>query len=300
MKITLIHNPGAGSGQAADDLVGLLTEAGHKVRHRSTEDDWEPLLERAADLVLAAGGDGTVRKVALAAADRGLPFAVFPIGTANNIAKTLGVLGGARELVETWSTSHAEQPFDIGEVVAPWGRERFIEGLGCGPVADLISRGAEVVADATLLGRETDRALHLFGEIIREAPAQRWKIDADGEDLSGDYLAVELLNTRFVGPNVPWSPSADTGDGLLDVVLVGEADREPLLAYLDNRLHLASGLLPDLHVVRARRIKLTVPAGVRCHLDDQLWPSDKPRAKAASLRVKCRAGAATFGGVVGR
>ena len=171
MKITLVHNPTAGSGQETEDLVRLITDAGHDVRHRSTENGWEQLLQDPADLVVAAGGDGTVRKVALAAADHALPFATIPIGTANNIAKTLGVLGDARELVETWSTSpRSEQPFDIGEIAAPWGRERFVESVGGGLVADLISRGDEIAADATLLGRETDRALHLLSELLREAP----------------------------------------------------------------------------------------------------------------------------------
>ena len=92
-------------------------------------------------------------------------------GTANNIAKTLGVLGDARQLVETWSSSpRSEQPFDIGEVAAPSGRERFVEGMGGGVVADLISRGDEVEADATLLGRETDRAQHLSANLFAKRP----------------------------------------------------------------------------------------------------------------------------------
>ena len=133
MKITLIHNPGAGAGQDARGLVQLITEAGHQVRHCSTKGDWKAFLKKPADLVVAAGGDGTVRRVALAAAEVGLPFAVIPIGTANNIAKTIGLLGDAGELIEGWSESpRARQPFDFGEVVAPWGVGRFVEGVGGG------------------------------------------------------------------------------------------------------------------------------------------------------------------------
>ena len=297
MKITLVHNPTAGSGQETEDLVRLITDAGHDVRHRSTEKGWEQLLQDPADLVVAAGGDGTVRKVALAAADHALPFATIPIGTANNIAKTLGVLGDARELVETWSTSpRSEQPFDIGEIAAPWGRARFVESVGGGLIGDLISRGDEIAADATLLGRETDRALHVLSELIREAPGHHWQITADGVDLSGDYLAVEVLNIRFVGPNLPLAPAASPGDGLLDLVLVGDAERESLLAYVEDRLHLASGQLPGLPVTQARRVEIVAPAGVRLHLDDRNWPSAPPLADAAVLSVRCLAGAATFVG----
>ena len=294
MRITLIHNPTAGSGQETEELVRLIAEAGHDVRPRSREDGWEQSLQDPTDLVVAAGGDGTVGKVALAAADHGLPFEAIPIGTANNIAKTLGVLGDARMLVKTWSTS--VQPFDIGAVAAPWGRERFVEGVGGGLMADLISRGDEIEADATLLGRETDRALHLLCELIREAPVYQWRITADGLDLSGDYLAVEILNIRFVGPNVPFAPEADPGDGLLDVVLVGEAERKSLLAYAETRLNLASGQPPELRVTRARRVEVVAPVRARLHLDDRNWPSARPLAAAAVLSVNCLGGAATFVG----
>ena len=249
------------------------------------------------DLVVGAGGDGTVAAVLLAAADHDVPFAAIPIGTANNIAKTLGVLGDARELVETWSTSpRTERPFDVGAVIAPWGYYRFVEAVGGGPLAELIRSGEEVAADATLLGRETDRALHLLGELVQEAPVRYWKIDADGVDLSGMYIAVEILNIRFVGPNVPLAPEADPCDGLLDVVLISETDRTPLLAYLESRLHLASGQLPDLRTVRARNIEIIVPAGVQLHLDDQVWPVDQPLDEAAALSLNCLDGAATFVG----
>jgi diacylglycerol kinase family enzyme len=298
VRISLVHNPTAGGGQEVDDFVSLLTEAGHEVQHRSSKDDWESLLQDPGELVVAAGGDGTVRKVALAASDLGLRVAMLPIGTANNIAKTLGMLGDARELVASWS---ADQPLvrglDVGEVAGAAGTQRFVEALGGGMVAELIRRGAEVEDDAKLLGRETDRALHLLADMLREAPPLPWRISADGVDLSGDHLAVEVLNIRFVGPNVPFAPDADPSDGLLDVVVVGEDDREPMLAYLENRLHLASGTMPSLRTARARHVELVVPAGVRLHVDDSLWPTGDPLAEPMSLEVRSRAASVTLLGV---
>ena len=295
LKITLIHNPKAGEGQAAKSIVRLMTDAGHDVRHRSIKKDWQQLLQEPSDLVVAAGGDGTVRQVALEAAQRGLPFAVIPIGTANNIAKSIGVVGDAAELIESWSTSSRhEQPFDLGEAEAPWGTERFVEGVGSGLVADLISREEEIAADGTLLGRPTDRALHLLCELAREAPLNKWEIRADGKDLSGDYFAVQVQNIRFVGPNLPLAAEAFPGDGKLDVVLLGKADRKPLLDYLESRLHLASGQLPKWRSARAREVEITAPAGVRWHLDDRNWPSRKPQGHSVKLKMRCLAGAVTF------
>jgi diacylglycerol kinase (ATP) len=295
VKITLIHNPGAGDGQDVKALVRLITDAGHDLRHRSTKEDWKQLLTKPADLVVAAGGDGTVRRVALAAAEHGMPFAAIPIGTANNIAKSIGVLGDAGELIESWSASpRAKQPFDLGEVVAPWGEARFVEGVGGGLIGDLIDREDEIAADATLLGRKTDRALHLLAELVNDAKVRQWRITADNRDLSGEYFAVEVLNIRFVGPNLPLAPGAFPGDGYFDVVLLRERDRKPLLAYLEKRAHLASGELPKLRCARASRIEVVAPAGIRWHLDDKVWPPEKPPARKAKLTVTCLAGAATF------
>ena len=268
MKIALVHNPTAGDGQDVDDVVKLLTDAGHEVEHRSSKADWKKLLQDPGDLIVAAGGDGTVRRVALAAADRGLAFAALPIGTANNIAKTLGILGDARELVRSWEDG-ATVPIDIGE----------------------IAHAQEVEGEFPLLGRETDRAMHLLAALLRQAESARWRITADGTDVSGSYLAVEVLNIRFVGPNVPLAPAGDPSDGLLDVVLVTDADRDGILEYLDQRLNLASGVMPQLRTARARVIDLAVPAGTRLHVDDREWPSGRDLDEPIELEVRCLPGA---------
>ena len=292
MNISLVHNPTSGGGQAAGELVKLLTDAGHVVRHRSSKRDWQVLLQDPGDLVVAAGGDGTVRDVALAAADRGVPFAILPIGTANNIAKTLGMLGDARELVESWNDGRGHQRMlDLGEVASASGSATFVESVGGGPAAELIARGKDVEKDAKLLGHETDRALHLLGKVLREALPLRWEISVGSEDLSGEYLAVEVLNVRFVGPNVPLAPDADPFDGMLDLVVIRDEDREGIREYVHRRLNFASGTMPPLRTERVDRVTLVAPAGVRLHVDDGSWPDAEPLEKPIALDVRCLPGA---------
>ena len=66
MRVTLIHNPKAGDGRLSrDELLTILRVAGHKAVYQSSkEDEWERALKDPGDLVVAAGGDGTVGKVA--------------------------------------------------------------------------------------------------------------------------------------------------------------------------------------------------------------------------------------------
>jgi diacylglycerol kinase (ATP) len=202
-------------------------------------------------------------------------------------------MGDARTLVESWSGERQHGvPFDIGEA----NGKRFVESVGGGLIPDLIARGDEIAADATLLGRETDRALHVLRELAADTPTRPWRVCVDGIDLSGDYLAVEVLNIRFAGPNVPIAPTADPTDGLLDVVLIGEDERMSLLAYLDDRLGLASGALPETRSGRGRLIEIEVPAGVRVHLDDRLWPKPDPLGKPMTIEIRCLAGAASLVG----
>ena len=62
----------------------------------------ERLFDRAADLIVAVGGDGTVASVAREVAGHDVPLAVLPVGTANNIAFSLGCDGPLDELIDHW------------------------------------------------------------------------------------------------------------------------------------------------------------------------------------------------------
>src|SRR5262249_5346147 len=94
VEVTLIHNPDAGDGEkpAADELVALVRGAGHEVLYQSVKErNWHTILEKPADVVAAAGGDGTVGKVVRRLVGRHIPVAVLPTGTANNISRALGL-----------------------------------------------------------------------------------------------------------------------------------------------------------------------------------------------------------------
>ena len=221
----------------------------------------------------------------------------MPIGTANNIGKSLEIVGDARDVVRSWSAM-AARPFDLGRLEAAGERARFVESVGGGIFGTLIARKVDVEADAKLLGRETDRALHLLGDVLREATPRRWEITADGTDAGGDYLAVEVLNVRFAGPNVPLAPNADPSDGMLDLVCIAEANRQALGDYLEMRLRFSGGALPELACLRAAAVRLVAPAGERLHLDDRAWPSTEPLGGPHAMEVRCLPGAATV--VAGR
>ena len=102
----------------------------------------------------------------------------------------------------------------------------------------------------------------------------------DGTDLSGEYLLVEAMNIPLAGPNVPLAPGADFSDGLLDLVMVTEREREAVEEYL--RARLAGEAAPlELPVRRGRRIQSSRASPAELHVDDDAW---KPRAEPAHAK----------------
>jgi len=276
MRVTLVHNPDAGEGRPQGrDLVKILEGAGLQVRYVTTENNWKNALDEPADFAVAAGGDGTVAKVLLAMLEREKPVALLPLGTANNIARTLGVVGDARALAAAWRVA-AVRPFDVGRLRAPWGDERLVESFGGGVFAETILRGDKELDDPTaIVGPESDQAMLLLREIVHAAQPRPWRIELDGQDLSGEYLAVEALNIRFVGPNVPLAPEADPADGQLELVLIGEEHREALLEHLSGRLKQAAAGPPGLPVKRGRRLTVVLEQPFPpLHVDDDIVGRD--------------------------
>ncbi|MGQ0545196.1 MAG: diacylglycerol/lipid kinase family protein [Betaproteobacteria bacterium] len=291
MRVTLIHNPGAGNGErgGAKRLKAMLRDAGHAVRYQSSKDeDWDEALEAPADIVAVAGGDGTVSRVAKRMVGRGVPIAPLPGGTANNIARTLGLAGRHwEELVRGWEGARRVR-LDVGVVEAPWGRGYFVEGVGVGLFAALLGRPA--AAAVKKHPGAVEKALRRLRKEAARCEALELGAMLDGKDISGRYLLLEALNLSHVGPNLFLAPDSRPGDGQLDVVLVTEEERSRLVHYLehwqDNRERLA--VLPTL---QGRRLQIEW-TGFALHVDDKLRPKKKAPPEEIAGIVEARMGEA--------
>jgi diacylglycerol kinase family enzyme len=280
MRVTLVLNPTAGDqAHSSKQLLQRLAEAGYDAELvDSGRKGIKKMLEDPGQLVVVAGGDGTIRKVAIALVDRRVPMAILPIGTANNIAKSLGISGSVQDLIARWHYDRRRK-LALGTVSAPFGTTRFVESAGVGVFTELVVRGREEVGEniAGLTGHEIDRALLLLQRIVAEREPLPRRLEIDGADFSGEYLLVEVMNTPLLGPNVPLAPDADFGDDRLDVVTVTNAERRVLTEYLERRLH-GGAAPPQLTVRRGRRITMrTSPREL--HLDDAPWESNGPKGQ---------------------
>jgi YegS/Rv2252/BmrU family lipid kinase len=94
-RALLLANPKSRSGGDPDTVAGLLRDAGLEPLCPAMEGRDTAALIRAhagqVDRVVLAGGDGTANAAASALLETGLPFAMIPLGTGNDLARTLGI-----------------------------------------------------------------------------------------------------------------------------------------------------------------------------------------------------------------
>ena len=283
VKISLFYNKAAGDGISLGELQERLKRAGYDVvRSLGRDDDTSALAEQPSKLVVAAGGDGTIAAAAKAVAGSNIPLAILPLGTANNIAKSLGINGALPELIESWR--HAiPVPFDLGEASANGQTFAFVEGIGGGLIPSGISAADEAgdEDDETATEVRVADAICHFRDVLIGLKPTRFTLKADGADMSGDYLVVEVLNIGCVGPNIEFSPGVTPSDGLLSVVTAGEEYRDELLSYLDERMAGKTGHL-SLPATLATNVEIGGRGNI--HLDDR-----NRKAKALgnlSLRIQ--------------
>lgn len=279
MKIWVVYNEGAGYGVSSAELAAALEAGGHTiVAMVEPSQPLDALTPSSADLVVVAGGDGTFRRIACSLAHRGLPLALLPLGTANNIASSLGVEGPLDRAIAAWDPAR-RVPFDLC-LASGVVQGHYMESIGGG----LIAEGIETMDRNTIVKEEPDvmmtQALVRFRDVLAGLLPRRCAIGLDGQALDGDYLLVEVLNIPSVGPNIMLARGADPSDGAFDVVLAGEAERAQLDHYLRERVAHRPATL-GLPRYRARSIELS--GWDLLHADDEVR-SDL-RDRPITLRV---------------
>lgn len=249
MEAYLVYNGTAGSTSEhdADFYSEALTQAGYTPVYQvtRTEDEVLEVLEKAKDLIVVVGGDGSLRAVATRMVGRGIPIALIPAGTANNVGMALGLPLDPKSVVSGLGRPR-KLKVDLGVVRAPWGESYFLEGAGFGLYAEALARYKPEDGKSFFRGAKT------LIELLAAGPSPRTRLRINGREEEGEYLLVEAMNTPAVGPRMPIAPNADMSDGLFDLVKVDANSRDSYLAYLSG---LISEDLPELDSVNVERVQ---------------------------------------------
>ncbi|SMF96636.1 lipid kinase, YegS/Rv2252/BmrU family [Methylomagnum ishizawai] len=244
-RIRAILNPAAGTRQDVRDALEQAFAARPDLRWEILEtqagDDARRFAAEAAalghDLVIACGGDGTVMEVAAGLKDSPAALAIIPCGTANVLAKELGLPDTVEAaLALALDPAAAIRSVDMGCVD---GRLFLLRaGIGYEALYNLETSREE----KTRLGRwayllAARRALAR----LREA---RYVITANGETRAIRGITCMICNSAGVGiASLRMAGCANVGDGLLDVIVLRSFEMTQIARFLASLVH---SLLPFL------------------------------------------------------
>ena len=219
----LLVNPNAGKGGYKAELGGILKTF--------SEGDWLPtvyfshapgeipaLVEAHApeyDMVVCLGGDGTLSEVScgMMRARERRPIGYIPLGTANDVAHTLGLSSKPADAAKN-ILSGVPSPYDIGQ----FGENDFFTYVAAFGAFTEVSYATP---------QESKQALGHMAymlEALRLLPKlsdYHAVIEYDGGTLEGDYIFGAVTNSTSVGGMVKLDDDmVGLADGLFEILLV--------------------------------------------------------------------------------
>jgi YegS/Rv2252/BmrU family lipid kinase len=284
MKLAVVAHAGKTLGGGLPELRRTLAEAGvsepiwiEVPKSKRAPKAIKRALEDGAELILAWGGDGMVRRCVNALGDTRVPLAIVPAGTSNLFAKNLGIEADIAAAVQV-ALRGERRRLDVGRFEG----ERFAVMAGAGFDAAMI-RGADGLKDR--LGRG---AYVLGGAKELTAPSFEAKIKIDGTRwYKGPASCILVGNVGELFAGIEVFADARPDDGLLDVgVLTSEGPVQLVRAATRTALGSADKS-PFVRITRARKLRVKLDRKVPYELDGG------DRTKVKSFKVDVEPGAIT-------
>ncbi len=276
MRTILILNPASGASILAADngtveqheetiLAALRSyDIEPEIWYTTLEDAGNGLARQAAkegaDLVIAAGGDGTIHAVATGLIGSNSTLGIIAMGTMNNLARSLNIpdtIEGACAILAKGET----KLIDVGKI----NDHVFLEVAGIGLEAVLFPAAEEIKSRGWLSGlRGVVRGLvSLFSY-----QTTRLKIQFDGRKWR-PYKAIQvtICNSPYYGAHFEAAPNALMDDGLLDVVIFKNFSKLEYLRHADSIRRGERVLHPKITHRKAKSLYISADQPVEYHAD---------------------------------
>jgi lipid kinase YegS len=228
-RICLILNGKVAANDVLKAAIGRQRRAGHRIQLRVTREkgDARRFVSEAGmvDLVIAAGGDGTLNEVVhglmdLSELDRPI-LGIMPLGTANDFAIGCGIPLDPAQALALCMKGEAV-PIDVGKANDHWFINAASSGFGAEITATTSPELKRLFGPAayTVMGAILAINLHHY----------RGRLILPGREITGSGPVAIVGNGRQTGGGVQVAPRACIDDGLLDVLVVRQISPTALLA----------------------------------------------------------------------
>ncbi|MDQ0208420.1 diacylglycerol kinase [Alkalicoccobacillus murimartini] len=260
----LIYNPTSGREQIRKNLAYVmerLEKAGYETSaHATTPEEGcakraaRRAAERGYDLVIAAGGDGTIFEVVngLAELDDRPMLGIIPAGTTNDFARALGISKDITKACDVLCGDHIE-PIDIGKM----NDKYFINIAAAGALTELTYEVP--IKLKTLVGQ---LAYYIKGlEKLPQISPTSVRIEYDGKLFEGDIMMFLIANTNSVGGFEKLAPRASLQDGMFDFLIVKKTTFTEFIQVAGLALRGEHINHPKVMYAQANRVKVEVLDG---------------------------------------
>ena len=217
------------------------------------------------DLVIAAGGDGTVRGCAEALADTDVPMGIVPRGTGNLLARTLGIPAHPRAALSVaLDARHSTRDVKIDLATADGMPFTAMAGMGL---------DAAVVAGTKLKHHFGWLAYAMSGAVHLAIPPVPFSIRIDGHAITREARCVVVGNSGLLPGGFTLLPEARVEDGLLDVGVLAPHGPFGWVQVATQVLTHSRHPNPHLERRQARTVEITAEAALPREIDGEIVAS---------------------------
>lgn len=221
-NIHVIINPSAGGDEPILNTINdvfAVHEVNWSVSVTTTHVNGTTLAQKAieagADLIVAYGGDGTMREVASGLIGHNVPLAILPGGTGNALGTEIGIPMTLREAVELiFDEQTTLRPIDAGQI----GEDYFLLRADFGLSVEALGAASRDLKDRFGNFAYVFSAFKNFGELSTTT----YHLTIDGETIEAQGVFCLVVNAGGIGGGTPLSINKHIAcdDGLMDIMVI--------------------------------------------------------------------------------
>ncbi|MCM3706212.1 MULTISPECIES: diacylglycerol kinase [Cytobacillus] len=270
-RARIIYNPTSGREifkRHLAEVLQKLERAGYETSCHATTCEGDAIkaartaVERRFDLVVAAGGDGTINEVVngLAEQEYRPRLGIIPMGTTNDFARALHIprdVEAAADIIVKGDTI----PVDIGRI----NDKYFINIAGGGRLTELTYEVPSKLK--TMIGQ---LAYYLKGiEMLPSIRSTEVSIEFDGKLFEGEAMLFLVGLTNSVGGFEKLAPDSSINDGLFSLLILKKTNLADFIRIASMAVRGEHVKDPNVIYTQANRIKVQSKEKVQLNLDGE-------------------------------
>lgn len=215
-RILLMINPKSRSGEkASEEISEALRNDGHSIifpEDKESRDDPNKFIRNhkdKVDFVLVGGGDGSVNHLLPGLVDSNLPLVLYPLGTANNLARTYQLPNAIKDICLLVSQGKVID-IDLGTVNGIY----FVNVAGLGLSTEVNSNVSHKLKRYIGVMAFIFTAFRMF---FKMSPFRTW-IKGDGQEVMSRSWQISVCNGKHYGSGLTIKHDASLDDGKLHLL----------------------------------------------------------------------------------